>query len=73
MVVQRQSNATGSGYCYTSTSETANAKYEFEFQIQRKGGGSGFWTFFVNKNILQSGFDYTGNANTVVVKEFGCW
>ena len=60
-----QSNATGSGYCYTSTSETANAKYEFEFQIQRKGGGSGpLWTFFVNKNALQSGFDYTGNANT---------
>ena len=23
-----------------------------------------FWTFFVNKNALQSGFDYTGNANT---------
>ena len=22
------------------------------------------WTFFVNKNALQSGFDYTGNANT---------
>ena len=60
-----ESNATGSGYCYTSTSETANAKYEFEFQIETKAGGSGpLWTFFVNKNALQSGFDYTGNANT---------
>ena len=60
-----QSTATGSGYCYTSTSETANAKYEFEFQLQRKGGGGGpLWTFFVNKNAVQSGFDYTGNATT---------
>ena len=60
-----QSTATGSGYCYTSTSETANAKYEFEFQVQRVAGGSGpLWTFFANKNAVQSGFDYTGNATT---------
>ena len=60
-----ESSATGSGYCYTTTSETANAKYEFEFQIETKGGGSGpYWIFMVNKNAVQSGMDYTGNATT---------